>query len=297
MAIKRAPVKPARQRAQFVRWFGPVLDALRALGNSGTPDEVIERVAKDANLSDAQLNEELPSGELRFRNQVQWARFYLAQEGLIDRSKRGVWTLSERGRRTHLGPDDAHQLFLKWVRIFQDRRHSRGEPTEELTEAITPPDENLQSGYRERVLGLIQTLTPSGFEKLTQRILRESGFSSVEVTGRSGDQGIDGAGTLQLNALVSIKVLFQCKRYKDSVSASQIRDFRGAMQGRADKGIVITTGSFTTEARREASRDGVPAIELIDGTKLVDMLEELRLGLVPKQTFDIDESFFEEFRS
>jgi restriction system protein len=117
------------------------------------------------------------------------------------------------------------------------------------------------------------------------------------VTGRSGDGGIDGSGTLQLNSLVSIKVLFQCKHYKDSVSPSQIRDFRGAMQGRADKGIVITTGTFTSQARREASRDGVPAIELIDGGRLVAMLESLKLGLIPKQTFDIDERFFEEFRS
>lgn len=289
--------KKPRQRAQFVLWFGPVLDALRALGNSGTANEVIERVAKDANLSDDRLNEELPSGELRFRNQVQWARFYLAEEGLIDRSQRGVWSLSERGRKTHLSTDQAHSLFLKWVRIFQERRRGRMESASEIAEVITPPDDDSPTDYKSRLLTIVHGLSATGFERLSQRVLREAGFSSVEVTGRSGDGGIDGSGTLQLNSLVSIKVLFQCKRYKDAVSPSQIRDFRGAMQGRADKGIVITTGSFTAEARREASRDGVPAIELIDGTKLVAMMEELLLGLTPKQTFEVDERFFDEFRS
>jgi restriction system protein len=295
-AGKQSSGRP-RSRAQFVQWFGPVLDALRSLGNSGTANEVIERVAKDANLSDERLNEELPSGELRFRNQVQWARFYLAQEGLIDRSQRGVWSLSERGRKTHLNADQAYEIFLKWVRVFQERRRGQVDPIGQTAEIISPPGDDESIDYKATLLTIIQGLSASGFEKLSQRILREAGFSSVEVTGRSGDGGIDGSGVLQLNSLVSIKVLFQCKRYKDSVSPSQIRDFRGAMQGRADRGIVITTGAFTAEARREASRDGVPAIELIDGAKLVAMLEDLRLGLTPKQTYDIDEAFFDEFRS
>ena len=140
------------------------------------------------------------------------------------------------------------------------------------------------------------SLQPSGFERLAQRILREAGFTQVVVTGSSGDGGIDGYGTLQVNPLVSFKVLFQCKRYAKSVSPSQVRDFRGAMAGRADKGIIITTGTFTAEARREASRDGVPPIELIDGEKLVDMLENLELGLKPIKAYEVDEVFFNQFK-
>lgn len=117
------------------------------------------------------------------------------------------------------------------------------------------------------------------------------------VTGRAGDGGIDGYGTLQVNPLVSFKVLFQCKRYTGSVSPSQVRDFRGAMSGRADKGIIISTGTFTAEARREASRDGAPPIELIDGEKLVGMFKELELDLKPVKTYEIDESFFDEFKT
>jgi restriction system protein len=149
--------------------------------------------------------------------------------------------------------------------------------------------------YRVEVLDVMRKLPPAGFERLSQRLLRESGFSQVEVTGRSNDGGIDGYGTLQVNPMVSFKILFQCKRYTSAVSSKQVRDFRGAMAGRADKGIILTTGSFTAEARREASRDGVPAIELIDSEKLVAMLEKLEVGLKPTITYEVDKPFFEEF--
>ena len=122
-----------------------------------------------------------------------------------------------------------------------------------------------------------------------------SGGEGASITGRSGEVGIDGIGILQVNALVSFKVLFQCKRYTGSVTPSQGRDFRGAMAGRADKGIIITTGSFTSDARKEAVRDGVPAIELVDGDKLVNMLEQLELGLKPQRTFEVDAALFGQF--
>jgi restriction system protein len=150
--------------------------------------------------------------------------------------------------------------------------------------------------HRTRIIELILKLPAKGFERLSQRILREAGFTQVVVTGRSGDGGIDGHGILEINPLVSFKVVFQCKRYQKSVSPSQVRDFRGAMAGRADKGILITTGTFTTDARREASRDGVPPIDLVDGEKLVDLLEQLELGLKAVKTFEIDDKFFDEFR-
>jgi restriction system protein len=295
--MSRAPkaVRSDRQPAQFVRYFGPVLDALRSLGDSGKPGEVAERVALDLKLPDELLNEILPSGEPRYRNQVQWARLYLVKAGLIDSSRHGVWTLTERGRDARLDLDQSYTLYRELLRSFKEKpEEPLGGPTQPVDAA--PPD-LVEPAYKTKLLETIQSLSPSGFERLSQRILREAGFTQVEVTGRPSDGGIDGSGTLPLNAFVSIKVLFQCKRYRGSVSPSQIRDFRGAMQGRADKGIVITTGSFTTEARREASRDGVSAIELIDGGRLVEMLETLQLGLIPRQTFDVDERFFDDFRS
>lgn len=283
--------------SQFVRYFGPLLDALRRLGGSGTPDEVVEQIAQDLGLPDEVQNDLLPSGQPRYRNQVAWARFYLVREGLLDSSKRGVWSLTDRGRETTLSVEQAREVFLKWVRIFQEQRREKEQTPEPVEERVAEGAGATPNDYRAATIELLLSLPPAGFERLSQRLLREAGFTQVVVTGSSGDGGIDGYGTLQINPLVSFKVLFQCKRYTKSVSPSHVRDFRGAMAGRADKGIIITTGTFTAEARREASRDGVPPIELIDGEKLVDMLEHLELGLKPVTTYEIDESFFSKFKA
>jgi restriction system protein len=165
---------------------------------------------------------------------------------------------------------------------------------------IAPAETGLAAttDYRTEILDVIRGLSPSGFEKLCQRLLRESGFQQVEVTGRSGDGGIDGKGLLEINRLLSIQVVFQSKRYASGspITVSQIRDLRGAMAGRTDRGIFITTSSFTVDAKKEALREGVPPIEMVDGQKLVAMMEELELGLIPKKVFDVDLKFFEEFK-
>lgn len=248
--------------AQFVRYFGPLLDALRGLGGSAKADEAVDRVAEDLKLPDSVLNETLPSGGSRFRNQVAWARFYLVREGLVDSSKHGVWSLTDKGSKTVLSQAQARELFLKWVKIFQAQRKQK-EKAEPVAEQVAEGTGSVSKDYREEIFAILLALPPAGFERLSQRLLREAGFTQVTVTGQSGDGGIDGFGTLQVNPLVSLKVLFQCKRYAKSVSPSHVRDFRGAMSGRADKGIIITTGSFTAEARREATRDGAPPIELL----------------------------------
>ncbi len=122
-------------------------------------------------------------------------------------------------------------------------------------------------------------ISPAGFERLAQRLLRESGFTQVEVTGKVGDGGIDGKGIVKISGFLSFHVIFQCKRYKGTITPSQIRDFRGAMQGRAGRGLFITTGTFTRDATSEATRDGAPPIDLIDGELLCDKLKEFGLGI------------------
>lgn len=280
---------------QFVKYFRPVIDALKELGNSGTPSEVREIIAKKFNLSDDELNETMASGTPRFLNQVAWARFYLNKAGYIASSKRGVWSLTEKGQASNLTDEQALEVFQTIQDQFQAAYRAHQE--EETEEVVAPPDVGFlpTSDYRTALIEKIRSLSPASFEKLAQRLLRESGFQQVEVTGRSGDGGIDGKGILQVSPLLSFQVIFQCKRYSGSVTPSQIRDFRGAMMGRADKGIFLTTGTFTAEARKEASRDGVPPIELVDADKLVRMFEELELGLIPKTTYEIDNEFFEEF--
>ncbi|MDQ3304100.1 MAG: restriction endonuclease [Actinomycetota bacterium] len=281
---------------RFVRYFGPVLTALRGLGNSGTPTEVREAVAQNLELSDGELNAQLSSGTSRFDNQVAWARFYLAKADYIDASERGVWRLTEIGKQAELDHDAALAVFREVQQRFQVNR-TVGEETPEIEEADAPYEED-SSGpddHRQVLLKRIKSLSPPGFERLCQRLLRESGFQHVEVTGRSSDGGIDGVGILRVNPLMSFRVLFQCKRYSNAIVPSQMRDFRGAITGRVDKGIFITTSTFTVEARREANRDGVPPIELVDAEKLASMFEELRLGLVPRIVYELDKEFFDEF--
>jgi restriction system protein len=275
-----------------------VIDALRTLGGSGSPDEVRANVASSLSISDKEQNELMSSGNSRFDNQVAWARFYLAKAGYLDASRRGVWTLTEKGRNAHLTHQAAVQLFKDTHKVWGGPRRDRvadgQEPSEDSSpEAIAEPE---LSQHRDKLLALLKGLPPNGFERLCQRLLRESGFQQVTVTGRSGDGGIDGNGVVEVNPFVSFRVLFQCKRYDGSVAPSHVRDFRGAMAGRADKGIILTTGTFTSEARKEAVRDGVPPIELVDGEKLVDLFERLELGLKPQRAYSIDDAFFEDFR-
>ena len=280
---------------QFVKYFGPLLDALRGLGGSAKAEEAVDRVAADLSVSDDVLNETLPSGGSRFRNHVAWARVYLVREGFIDSSRHGVWSLTETGFKTHLSFEQARVIFAKWTKIFQTQKKDK-EKAEPVAEKVAEGTGAVSTDYRDETLAIMLSLPPAGFERLSQRLLREAGFTQVAVTGQSGDGGIDGFGILQINPLVSFKVLFQCKRYTKSVSPSQVRDFRGAMSGRADKGIIITTGTFTVEAKREATRDGAPPIELIDGEKLIDMLENLELGLKAVKTYKVEHSFFNEFK-
>lgn len=281
----------------FVRYFGPVLDALRHLGGSGTPDEVREALANDLELPDKTLNEQTASGQSRFDNQVAWARFYLVKAGLIDSSKRGVWSLTERGLKERLRDGEALQLFKAVHAGFgaDDTPTKIIEPTESEQPSAEPSDD-APSRHHLELLSTLRSLTPKGFERFCMRLLREAGFQQVEVTGRANDGGIDGHGILQVNPLVTFRVLFQCKRYKDSVPPAQIRDFRGAMMGRADKGIFLTTGTFTREARKEAVRDGAPTIELVDAEKLMEMLESLELGVKPRTVYDVDTEFFKEYQ-
>ncbi len=286
---------------QFVKYFGPVLSALDQLGGSGRPDEVRSIIAQQLKLSEQEQSEQLPSkAQPRFDNQVHWARFYLSKAGLIDSSKRGVWALTEKGRGAiPLSTSDARNVFKEIQSTFSKSKGKKSEQAliEPIGELSIPPIDGVSplQNYRDEVAEKLQAMSPAGFERFCQRLLRESGFQEVSVTGRSGDGGIDGSGVIQVNALVSFKVLFQCKRYVGTVVPSQVRDFRGAMMGRADKGIILTTGSFTSDARKEAVRDGVPAIELVDGIKLISMLEQLELGLKPTTTYEVDKTFFDSF--
>lgn len=287
--------------SEFATYMNPMITALKQLGGSARAEEVCSTIAEDLNLPDRLLDKTLKNGVSRYENQVHWARFYLAKTGYIDSSKRGVWALTEKGQNVQEFSEEQLREIIQEVQSKTAKPKTNKasvsptlHETEEVDEQAPPDVSNLN--YKEQLLVLLKSLAPAGFERVCQRLLREAGFEKVTVTGRSGDGGIDGHGVLQLNPFVSFQVLFQCKRYEGSVSSPQIRDFRGAMMGRAEKGIILTTGSFTSDAKREAMRDGVQPIELVDGEKLIEMFEKLELGVKPRTTYDIDESFFEPFK-
>ena len=278
---------------EFIRFFLPILQVMRNLGGSGTASEIVDRSLALAKVTEAEQQAVNKNGLSRVKNQVHWARQYLVWAGYLGSSKWGVWNLTEQGSLVDLKSFNPLETF----KSIQSNRAQFWKPKEKAprVDETVPGDEEPQD-YRTALLALIKSIPPSGFERLTQRLLRESGFQHVSVTGKSGDGGIDGIGTLQVNPFVSFNVLFQCKRYLGAVTPAQVRDFRGAMMGRADKGLIITTGTFTLDAKKEARRDGVPPIELVDGEALVQMFERLELGLVPRTTYDVDEKFFEDFK-
>lgn len=272
-----------------------MVEVLKELGGSGRSNEVVDLITEKLNISEEELNEVTSSGQGRVANQIHWARYYLVKSGYLDSSKRGVWALTEKGLNTTLTEKEVLKLFKEVQSEFGSKDEKPIEKTKDEIEEEPDLPVVERADYRTILMNILQKLPPEGFERLCQRLLREAGFQKVIVTGKSGDGGIDGHGILQVNPFVSFQVLFQSKRYTGSVTVSQVRDFRGAMMGRTDKGIIITTGTFTSDAKREAEREGVPPIELVDGEKLLDMFEYLELGLKPKTVYEVDENFFDDY--
>ncbi len=253
--------------------FNPVLQALHALGGSGTNDEIESQLIEHLHLSEAEVEEVHRGNTTKLSYRSAWARNYLKRLGLIENSARAVWVLTAKGRNTK-EIDQAEARRIVKSLSGTKRTPAPGEPTPD--DAV---DEISALTWTDELVEMIKSLEPSAFERLSQRLLRELGFTNVEVTGKSGDGGIDGVGVIKLGGVLSFHVVFQCKRYAGSVSSGAIRDFRGAMIGRADKGLFITTGTFTRDARQEAQRDGAPPIDLVDGMALADNLRKLGLGV------------------
>lgn len=251
--------------------MNPVLQALKQLGGSGTNEEIRDEVADILQLSDAQLEvlrDPHKSGRTVVEERLAWAKSYLKKYGVLENSSRGVWALTSEGSKvSRVDPR----------RVIRSVQRQRREASEAATE--DEGSEADEETWRQQLASVLLNMEPGAFERLIQRMLRESGFVQVEVTGRTGDGGIDGMGIMRLGGLLSFHVLFQCKRWKNPVSASVVRDFRGAMVGRTDKGLIVTTGTFTSDAKREATRDGAPAIDLVDGEQLLDKLKDLSLGV------------------
>lgn len=261
--------------------FEPTIQALRNLNGSGSISEINNEIFRLMKIPDKVIsirrksNEKRAYNESAFEYELAWVRTILKKKGIIERSTRGIWALKD------FSENDNKSLL-----------ETLENDNENLVDEETPDEE--YEWKSELIKILTEEISPAEFERLIQRVLRETGFVQVEVTGRSGDGGIDGRGIARINGILSFHILFQCKRYKGSVGAKEIRDFRGAMVGRTDKGLFVTTGKFTRDAIREATRDGAPTIDLVDGDKLVEKLKELSLGLkiVIVEKTEVDRDWF-----
>lgn len=292
-------------QASFMKWVPLLLDALRALGGQAGAREVCDWIADKVQLPVEEREKRNKHNILRYENQVHWARQYLVWAGLVDNARRGVWTLTPVGAKSHLTEEQGRELVRKVIKSRTKKPPAQEEPPQAEDEAAEPeirlpadtaevePPELAQDN---ELLEVLQSLSPEGFERLCKRLLHEYGLEKVVVTGKSHDGGIDGMGLLRLNTFVTMKVLFQCKRVRKGVSRAQVGDFRNAVMGRADKGILLTTGWFSSDAEKEANREGVIPIELVDGERLVELFESKQLGLRRKEVFEVDHAFFDQFR-
>jgi restriction system protein len=262
----------------YAQLLWPTVEAVQTLGGSGSIDEIVETVLQRQDFTDEQqqvLHGDGPQTEIGYR--LAWARTYLKFMGLLVNSRRGVWTLTEQGRAVRR--EDIPRLHAEVLARLREEQRAKRQAIQVRDDSVGE-DQQIDDArdWRDQLLEVLMSVPPDAFERLSQRLLREAGFISAAVTGRTGDGGIDGLGIYRMS-LVSFPVFFQCKRYRGSVGAGAVRDFRGAMAGRGDKGLLITTGTFTADAKAEATRDGASPIDLIDGRRLCDLLKEYELGV------------------
>lgn len=268
--------------------FFDVLKSIEHLGGSASNDEILTAVIQRRKFSDSIVDEMHPgstvSTELEY--QLAWSRTYLRKNGLLQRSKNGVWALTKDGAEVCKGTGVDRKAIVKGANaVKQVAQGVNSNPLE--TQAVKP--------WKEVLSDILHSMDPFAFERLAQRLLRECGFDDVVVTKKSGDGGIDGTGKLLMNGIFSFHVAFQCKRYKGQVGAPEIRDFRGSLNQNVEKGVLITTGSFSKAAREEATAPGKQQIDLMDGNDFMDKLAEYGIGLSPRVEYEIDEAFFASF--
>ena len=306
MKVKRKDTHTGRERKNlsptYTELIIPTYDALKQLGGSGTNNEIYERVIVNLNLSDEVLDEphlgSLNQSEVEY--QLAWARTYLKNYGIIVNSARSVWSItSEYASELTVSAKEIVAFTVQKNAKKREMAKSNDKPDGKMDK----PEDDIDSNddvefpdevkpWRQQLANVLQNMDPYGFERLSQRLLRECGFTQVSVTKKSGDGGIDGTGKLKINGIVSFNVAFQCKRYKGLVSSGDIRDFRGSLTTDIEKGIFITTGSFSKAAKDEATTPGKKQIDLIDGEEFISKLAEYSIGVKEVKTYEIDEDFF-----
>jgi len=280
----------------------PTFNALRTLGGSGSNEEILNRIIIDLSISDevADISHKGNTNMSELQYQLAWTRTYMKKYGVIENSSRSIWSIKPDYMGVETLDDRAIITAVVNQRIKQRKENSSltsaaakdDKPEDDFPEndEVEYPDE--AKPWRVCLSEILQNMDPYGFERLSQRVLRECGFTQVEVTKKSGDGGIDGAGKLKINGIFSFNVAFQCKRYSGLVGAGAIRDFRGSLTTDIEKGVLITTGAFSKAAKEEASNPGKQQIDLIDGEEFISKIAEYGIGVKEVKSYEIDEEFF-----
>lgn len=297
-----------RRGPDFIRFFQPVLDALKEKDSSATPREVCDWIIDNLKISDEEIAKTNKNGQSNFENKVAFARYYLTVEGLLDGNTRGVWSLTEKGRRADLSHADALKIFDAVSKKQKNAKESSNTANKGSSSKNAEQDESdlleqdpefdWQQETRRFLREHLLDMSANGFEEFSAYLLRRLGLDNVQAQGGSGDQGIDGVGELKVSRFMRTRVAYQCKKYQDSnpVTPTMVRDFRGAISGRVDRGLFLTTSKFTKAAREEASRENVVPIELIDIDGLLEIIIDEKVGVEEVKALRIDSAFFEKYK-
>ena len=291
----------------FQTLMRPLLVAVEDGGEHSTR-QIREHLAEELALSEDELAERLPSGTAKvFMNRVGWATLYLHRCGLLDRPRRSIYRITDRGRQVLA--ENADRVDLKTLAQFpelKELQQGKGETSDvpqlgteiaaSAAQAQTP-EERIDSSYRElraalvaEVLERVAEQSPDFFEQLVLDVLTAMGYGgtregAAQRLGKSGDGGVD--GVIREDRLGLDQIYVQAKRWQGSVGRPEIQKFFGALHGqRATKGVFITTSTFTKDALDYAEHV-TPRVILVDGQELAGLMIDHDVGVSVGRTYPL----------
>jgi len=272
----------------------PLLKVIADNGGQLTMEPAVKSVtALYDRLTKEDLESRLDSGELKWKNRVRWVRLSLVQKGELDNSVAGMWRITAKGK------DRVRDEWDSWKpRYLETGSTTSAVRTPKKEESSSDPYETIQEAHDELIKQLANDITgralgmePSSFEYLIAELLSKMGYGKPKVVGRTGDGGID--GECSLDELGLYRVLFQAKRWRNPVTAGEVRDFIGAIRTkRVEYGIFATTSTFTKDAQETAEKSA--NVKLIDGQELGRLLIKHNLGVTsqPLEIPRISDDYF-----
>ena len=273
------------------------LEAMRGVSLPASNDEINSAVADALNLTSHQRSVlHVNSNQTELAYCVAWARTALRVGGAVQNAGRALWTLTEEGWSI-----TAETVNQRYEAHLAERAAARRESVDDMDGADSAdlPQDLEELDWRGELLDRLMNMSPQGFEHLSGALLRAAGFHGVTVTRQSSDGGIDAFAVYRPQGLISFRTTVQCKRWSGGIGSDRVQAFQGASMGKADRGILITTGHFTPAAETQAQAPGAFPVDLVDGDALCELLRENSLGVrtVERKVEDItvDQAYFAQF--